>query len=148
MLLSPLRRHAKTSPADEDQNDSSYDAISGALGIGRHHRDDGHPAIEPRSRCVENEPDILDGLEIEAWRRYSDLYFTLSEVGSLHSCIFCSLPVSEFIGGGWGPFSGSSMARFCSFASSLYSHSSIPEWRRNTTAPQMSASLSRLAFWR
>jgi hypothetical protein len=35
-----------------------------------------------------------------------------------------------------------------SFASSRCSRSSIPEWRRNTTASPISASLSRLAFWR
>ena len=39
-------------------------------------------------------------------------------------------------------------AYFCSFASFLSCRSSIPEWRRNTMASQISASLSHLAFWR
>ena len=72
--------------------------------------------------------------------------FTLLEVGSLHSCTFFSLPVSEFIRGGWVPFSGSSTARFCSFASSRYSRSSTPEWRRNTMASQISANLTARLF--
>src|SRR6476646_9589662 len=45
-----------------------------------------------------------------------------------------------------GSILGSSMERFCSFASFRCSRSSIPEWRRSTTASQISASLSRLAF--
>src|SRR5260370_33019731 len=65
MSPSPLKKHGDAKAKTEGQNDTPYDAISGALGAGRHDCHGRHPAIKPRARALENEFDILIGFRVK-----------------------------------------------------------------------------------
>jgi hypothetical protein len=128
MSLSPLKEHGMAGLTKRGQNDALYrndglyDGISGALGVGRDHRDGRHSAIKPRTRPVENEPDILDGFGVQRRSKRGDdtrictlhyrrlalcipvlfvlyQYRNLYVVGGVHSRaqLVCVIPLLPFI---------------------------------------------------